>query len=129
MFTVHWQPLRPRQSLPPNITSLSTVGKTAKHRPRAVATPSICPCSVVNCSRGNSSWYRLRPSHLSQREPHFIKEDSWYDSTLFARLEEYKLHLSYEKPHSLHFGEIFVWELTHETRYPSNCFRRLRYVV
>src|ERR1700685_492165 len=30
----------------------------------------------MNCSRGNSSWYRLRPAELSQREPHSI-EGTW----------------------------------------------------
>src|SRR6266852_1060847 len=33
--------------------------KRPKNRPQAIATPSICPCSVMNCSRGNSDQYRL----------------------------------------------------------------------
>src|SRR5579862_570872 len=32
--------------------------KPPKNRPQAIATPSICPCSVLNCSRGNSDQYR-----------------------------------------------------------------------
>jgi len=70
MFTVYTccQPFRLLQSVPPNITifrremdSKWTVWKTAKNRPQAVATPSICPCSVLNCSRPNSDQYRLCP--------------------------------------------------------------------
>jgi hypothetical protein len=29
------------------------------NRPQAIATPSICPCSVLNCSRRNSDQYRF----------------------------------------------------------------------
>src|SRR6266481_7261937 len=81
MFTVYTccQPFRLLQSVPPNITifrhemdSKWTVSKTAKNRPQAVATPSICPCSVLNCSRGNSSWYRFRPSRTLAAKQHSI---------------------------------------------------------
>ena len=30
-----------------------------RQKPQAIATPSICPCSVLNCSRPNSDQYRL----------------------------------------------------------------------
>src|ERR1700691_3759342 len=30
-----------------------------KNRPQAIATPSICPCSVLNCSRPNSDPHRI----------------------------------------------------------------------
>ena len=42
--------------------------KNPKTRPQAIATPSICPCSVLNCSRDNSSWYTFRPCHAREGE-------------------------------------------------------------
>jgi hypothetical protein len=85
MFTVYscCQPFRLLQSVPPNITSFRcemdskwTVSKTAKNCPQAIATPSICPCSVLTCSRPNSDQYRrsLRiSSGQSLRQPQATK--------------------------------------------------------
>src|ERR1700691_5140343 len=39
-----------------------------KNRPQAIATPSICPCSVLNCSRPNSDQYR-RSLRIPSRQP------------------------------------------------------------
>jgi len=61
MFTVYscGQPFRLFQSVPPNITSFWyeveskwTVRKTAKNHPQAIATPSICPSSVLHVADG-----------------------------------------------------------------------------
>src|ERR1700678_1423740 len=57
MFTVYscCQPFRLFQSVPPNITSFryELDSKRTKNHPQAIATPSICPCSVLNCNRAS----------------------------------------------------------------------------
>src|SRR5271155_5872783 len=76
MFTVYscCQPFRLLQPVPPNITSFGlnwTVNgqyeRPPKNRPQASATPSICPCSVMNCSRPNSDQYRLHTNVVRLR--------------------------------------------------------------
>ena len=63
----------------------------------------------LNCSRDNSSWYRLRPNRA-------LAEAALYRGGFVARfvrsarLEEYQFHRAREKPHSLLFGQIFVRE-------------------
>src|ERR1700758_4049755 len=65
MFTVYscCQPFRLLQSVPPNIISFRYEMDSMKKQPktvrRLIATPSICPCSVLDCSRPNSDQYSL----------------------------------------------------------------------
>jgi len=78
MFTVHscCQPSRLLQSVqriepvPGTNTKLTVNGQYQNRQncPQAIATPSICPCSVVNCSRPNSDQYR-RGLRVSSRQP------------------------------------------------------------
>ena len=65
---------------------------------------------VYDCSRGNSSWYRLRPSRALAAEAALYRGEFVARFARSARLEEYQFHLAREKPHSLLFGQIFVRE-------------------
>jgi hypothetical protein len=68
----------------------------------------------MNCSRGNSSWYRLRPSRTLAAEAALYRGGFVARFVRSARLEEYQFHRAREKPHSLLFGQTFVQE-------PSSC--------
>src|SRR5580704_11172954 len=68
----------------------------------------------MNCSRGNSSWYRLRPSRTLAAEAALYRGGFVARFVRSARFEEYQFHRAREKPHSLLFGQTFVRE-------PSSC--------
>ena len=77
---------------------------------RALRSGASVHAPTMDCSRGDSSWYRLRPSRDLATEAAFYRGGFVERIVRSARLEEYPFRRALEKPHPLLFGQIVVRE-------------------